>query len=115
MGNKTRAPMPPEARAKQFMPFAALKGFEEALSLQEKKNQQKAALDEEEIEKINRMLNKLTVGDEAKLICFRAGRYTPVNGTVRQINEHRQFLELDDTRIYFDDILKIEDVASGFS
>ena len=107
--NKTRAKMPPEARAKQFMPFAALKGFEEALSLQENTKQQKAALDEEEIEKINRQLNRLTVGDEAKLVYFYAGRYTPLNGTVKQIDAHRQFLELDDKRVYFDDILKIGD------
>ena len=100
--------MPPEARAKQFMPFAALKGFEEALSLQETMKQPKAALDEEEIEKINRSLNKLAVGDEARLVYYYAGRYTPVNGTVKQIDAHRQFLELDGRRIYFDDILKFE-------
>ena len=110
MGSETRAKMPPEARAKQFMPFAALKGFEAALSLQEKKTQQKAALDEEEVEKINRILNKLTVGDEAKLIYSRAGRYTPAGGTVRLINEQRQYLELDETRIFFDDILKFEEI-----
>ena len=100
--------MPPEARAKQFMPFAALRGFEEALSLRENRRQQKAELDEEEIEKINRRLNKLSVGDETRLICFYAGRYTPVNGVVRQIDVHKQFLELDGRRIYFDDILKFE-------
>ncbi len=100
--------MPPETRAKQFMPFAALKGFEEALCLQEMQIQQKAALDEEEIAKINRELNKLAVGDETRLLYYYAGRYTPVNGTVRQIDEHRQFLELDDRRIFFDDILKFE-------
>ena len=100
--------MPPEARAKQFMPFAALKGFEEALCLQEMQVQQKAALDEEEISKINRELNKLAVGDETRLVYYYAGRYTPVNGTVRLIDGHRQFLELDDRRIFFDDILRFE-------
>ena len=105
---KTRAKMPPEARAKQFAPFAALKGFEEALSLQEAQKQQKAALDEEEIEKINRQLNKLTVGDETRLVYFYAGRYTPVNGTVRLIDEHKQYLELDGRRVYFDDILRFD-------
>ena len=105
---ETRAKMPPEARAKQFMPFAALKGFEEALSLQEASGQQKVSLDEEEIEKINRRLNKLTVGDETRLVYFCSGQYTPVNGAVKRIDAHRQFLELDGRRIYFDDILKFE-------
>lgn len=102
----TRAKMPRETRAKQFMPFAALKGFEEALSKQEGFCQQRAALDDEEVEKINKALMKLTVGDEARLVYFYAGRYTPVNGTVTQIDPHRQYLELDDRRVHFDDILK---------
>lgn len=106
--SKIRAKMPPEARAKQFMPFAALKGFEEALSLRERRFQQKAALDEEEIEKIDRILNKLSVGDETRLIYFYQGTYTPLNGTVKEINAQRQYLELEDTRVYFDDILKFE-------
>ena len=100
--------MPNEARAKQFMPFAALKGFEEALSLQEQKFQQKAALDEEEIEKINRVLNKLSVGDKTRLIYFYEGRYTPVNGEIKNIDPHRQYLEIGEMRIYFEDILKFE-------
>ena len=101
--------MPPEARAKQFMPFAALKGFEEALSLQENVRQQKAALDEEEIEKINRQLMKLTAGDSARLVYFYQGRYTPLNGRVQAIDANRQFLEMDGKRVYFDDILKFYD------
>ena len=100
--------MPNEARAKQFMPFAALKGVEEALRLQEQKFQQKAALDEEEIEKINRILNKLNVGDETRLIYFYEGSYTPVNGEIKKIDPHRQYLEIGDARIYFDDILRFE-------
>ena len=104
----TRAKMPPQARAKQFMAFDALKGFEEALSLQEKKYQQKAALDEEEIEKINRILNRLRVGDETRLIYFYEGLYTPVNGRITKIDPQRQYLEIGDARVCFDDILKFE-------
>ena len=100
--------MPPEARAKQFMPFAALKGFEDALSLQEKKYQQKATLDEEEIEKINRALNRLNVGDETRLVYFYEGRYTPINGEVKAIDPRRQYLEIGGARVYFEDILKFE-------
>ena len=38
-----RQKMPPGQRAKQFMPFAALKGLEEALARQEKKAAEKKA------------------------------------------------------------------------
>ena len=106
--NKTRPKMPPEARAKQFMPFAALGGLEEALSLREQSAEQRAALDEEEIEKIDRILRRLCVGDDTRLIFFYKGHYTPVNGTVQCINEQRQYLELDGKRVYFADILRFE-------
>lgn len=36
MANKPRSKMPIEDRAKQFMPFAALKGLPEALAAKEK-------------------------------------------------------------------------------
>ncbi len=35
MASKPKAPMPAAERAKQFLPFAALKGFQEALEKQE--------------------------------------------------------------------------------
>jgi hypothetical protein len=98
--------MPRAARAKQFMPFAALGGLEEALRLREQSAEERAALDEEEIEKIDRILRRLCVGDETRLVFFYKGHYTPVNGVVQCINEQRQYLELDGKRIYFEDILK---------
>ena len=98
--------MPPEARAKQFMPFAALGGLEEALSRKELREQQKAELGEEEIQKIDRTLRRLTVGDRATLVYFYRGSYVPVTGSVTFIDPLRQVLLLDDTRIPFEDILK---------
>lgn len=104
--NKTRAKMPAEVRAKQFMPFSALSGLELALSEKEARHQQKVQLDGEEIEKINRALQKLSVGSETGLICFYNGIYTPVNGKVTKLNNIRQYLEIDGIRVYFDDILR---------
>lgn len=40
--NKVHAKMSPEDRAKQFMPFAALKGYEEALRRAEIENEKMA-------------------------------------------------------------------------
>ena len=98
--------MPPEARAKQFMPFAALGGLEEALSKKERREQPKPALDEEEIQKIDRMLNRLAVGDATKLVYFYEGSYVPVSGDVTFIDPRRQTLYVGDTRVPFEDILK---------
>lgn len=104
--NKTRAKMPREARAKQFMPFSALNGLELALGEKEVRNQKKAQLDGEEIEKINRALQKLSVGDKTGLVYFYAGIYTPISGKVTKLNSIKQYLEIDGIRVYFDDILR---------
>ena len=104
--SKTRAKMPPEARAKQFMPFSALSGLELALSERETRKQQKAQLDGEEIDKIDRELRKLTGGNETGVVCFYDGIYTPVKGRVTKIDSIKKFIEIDGLRIYFDDILK---------
>ena len=42
MATKNRTPMPVSERAKQFMPFAALKGYEEALRAKEREVEQNA-------------------------------------------------------------------------
>lgn len=104
--NKIRAKMPREARAKQFMPFSALNGLELALGKKEARNQQKAQLDGEEIEKINRALQKLSVGDETGLVCFYDGIYTPLKGKITKLDDIKQYLEIDGIRVYFDDILR---------
>ena len=44
MASKPKAPMPAAERAKQFMPFAALKGFEEALERKENAAEPSAAV-----------------------------------------------------------------------
>lgn len=47
MANRPRSRMPIEDRAKQFMPFAALKGLPEALAAKEKAVAPKTGLSEE--------------------------------------------------------------------
>ena len=54
MNSQKRRKMPVEDRAKQFMPFDALKGFREALAekeklVEEKKSAERAELTEEEL------------------------------------------------------------------
>lgn len=46
-GNNVHIKMTPEERAKQFMPFAALKGYEEALRAKEKEMEEKAEPEKE--------------------------------------------------------------------
>ena len=54
-------------RAKQFIPFDALKGLQEALREKEIEYTQKIDLAEEEIEKISEKLQSLEIGDNVTL------------------------------------------------
>ena len=48
-----------EERAKQFMPFGALKGYPEALARREKKPLPRRELSEEALEELNRKENRI--------------------------------------------------------
>ncbi|MBQ6419493.1 MAG: hypothetical protein IJK02_00305 [Clostridia bacterium] len=107
MENVVRPKMPPAQRAKQFMPFAAVKGLEEALALQEIERQEKVEPDAGVVEAINRALTRLSVGEQVQVCYFCKGSYTQAVGSVTAINEHRQYLEVDGARVYFEDIHSI--------
>ena len=49
MASKPKAPMPPAERAKQFLPFAALKGLQEALAEKERGDTEEPAKEEDKL------------------------------------------------------------------
>ena len=68
-------------RAKQFLPFAALKGFEEALRKKEKELESisKYSLSEDRIDNIIRKLNSITNNDLVSIKYFNNNRYISNN------------------------------------
>lgn len=69
-----------EERAKQFMPFAALKGYPEALARREKKPLPRRELSEESLEELNRRLRQLTPGDWVEVLYYIQGEYRTFSG-----------------------------------
>ena len=55
-----------ENRAKQFMPFAAVKGYEEALRAKEKITVEKIEYSEEEKEELDFELQQIDIADYAE-------------------------------------------------
>ena len=68
-----RAKMSREDRAKQFMPFAALKGYPEALHLKEKIIVPKREVSEEYGEELDRELHEIHRGDMVTVTYFCRG------------------------------------------
>ena len=110
--------MPLADRAAQFLPFAALTGYEaevkEAARLTDRRiepsEELRAALDE----KLQQLVHALPKQPEASFTCFlpdpfkEGGQYVTVRGRVRRIDSfQRAVLLTDGTRISMEDILDI--------
>lgn len=108
MASKPKNKMPIEERAKQFMPFAALRGLPDALAAKEKVLVPKVELSPEMEEELDRRMHLLTKGKMATVIYFQKGEYIKITGLVARIDETSRLLQIVNTKIQFEDILQIE-------
>ena len=97
-----------EERAKQFMPFDALKGLSDALRLKEYEVERisKGDLNEEKILEISKVLQDIKKTSIIKLKYFSNGHYLNYCGKV-EIDIVKQTLKFDKTAINFNDIMDI--------
>lgn len=95
-------------RAKQFVPFAALKGFEEALRAKEKIIVPKIELTEESLQELNRKLMCIEKKDMITVVYYCQDEYVKVTGMVTRIDAYARVLRVVNTKIPFSDICKIE-------
>lgn len=102
-----RGGMSPRDRAKQFMPFAALKGYEEALRRKEKITVPKAELSEERGEELDRTLRQVRKNDMVTVIYFCDGEYLKVTGMASRIDGTARLLKVVDTKIPFEDLYDV--------
>ena len=95
-------------RAKQFMPFAALKGYPEALRKKEKVVVPKVEVSEEYAEVLDGKLRRVRKNDMITIVYFSNGEYLKKTGKVSRIDETARVLKIVNTKIGFDDIYDIE-------
>ncbi len=107
-------------RAAQFLPFAALSGYEALVNDTVRQKQKRPELSEEEIEQINRKLKRLSLKDgNEKQVSVRyvlesltGGEVSILSreGSVTRVDAERGILVLGgESAIFFGDILSIED------
>lgn len=108
MGSRPKTKMPREERAKQFMPFAALKGLDEALAAKEKIVVPKKELSEEMLSELDRKINEVKKGNIVTVVYYFRDEYLKIQGIVARIDESARILQIVNTKIPFDDILEIE-------
>ena len=107
-----RAKMTGEERAKQFMPFAALKGFEESLRAVEKIVVEKKELTEDKKQELDEIFAELDVRDMVNIIYYDKDCYLKKSGMVSKIDIDSGFIKVVNTKIRFEDIYDIVKVAN---
>ena len=99
--------MPRSERAKQFMPFSALKGLEEALAEREKVITPKKELAEDMAAELNRKLYLLREKRNICLTYFCDGDYRQVSGQA-VLDQTDSTLKIGTQKVALADILTIE-------
>lgn len=94
-------------RAKQFMPFDALKGFREAIKEKEKQVENRISMDEDNINKINKVLSKLKVGLRIKVTYYEEYRYISKVMNIKKLSFQSGKIIINNNVIYFDDLKDI--------
>lgn len=101
-------------RAKQFMPFAALKGFEEALEAAAKPIYDRVILGEDAQQELDAALRALRVGDEIRLTYYEETKYISRTGRVDRIDKNRKLLFLSGLPVPIEDIIALTAIPYSF-
>lgn len=97
-------PISDDKRARIFMPFSALKGFEEAIRQKEHIVVDKKILSEDENENIDFKIKQLKKNMMVEVIYYEKDEYIKLTGVVTKIDIENRFLVIVKKKIMFDSI-----------
>lgn len=108
-----------ENRAKQFMPFDAMKGLAEALKDREEKHSRvsKHGVSEEDAEQMSETLNKVEKGSKVFIEFYANFHDCEAEGMITEINRPYRFFRIhrignsDEEKISFEDLYSIQVVG----
>lgn len=95
-------------RAKQFMPFDALKGFNEALREKEKVYDRRVVLAEDKVDEINKILSSIKINDYIEITYYSDGKYNVNRLKVKKLAFKVNKLYINDKVIYFKDLKDVK-------
>ena len=95
-------------RAKEFMPFYALKGFKDVLKKVEKIKGDKKELSEDIFSELNDKLKFLKNGDYVILEHFNDIDYIKTKGIVKKVDYTNKVIYVDNSMVCLDDIIYID-------
>lgn len=95
-------------RAKQFIPFDALKGLKEALREKEKIYCEKKELTDEEIKQLNQILLDVKKRDIVSAKYFANNEYLEIKGMVSSFEFALKEITIIKTKLKFDDLIELK-------
>lgn len=110
MGKKPKYKMTASERAKQFMPFSALTGFEQAIAKVEEQYYQdkRRILSESEREALDQTLAQLIKGDQITVQYYNTVNIEFICGKLNKIDDIENCLLIGEDKISIKDIISIE-------
>ncbi len=108
MPKKPQTKMPISERAKQFMPFAAVKGYHEALAKKEHITVPKNELTDDMAELLDYSLKSIQRGNVITVVYYHEKEYIKICGMAAKIDNEAKTLTVVDRIINFEDIINIE-------
>ena len=94
-------------RARQFMPFAALRGYYEMVDEASRPPEPRRELSADELELLDAALLKLERGSLARVTHYDGERYVTSEGIVTGVDTAQRELTVVKTKIPFDDISEL--------
>ena len=96
------------SRAKQFLPFDALKGFQEAINEKQIKYDDKKELTEESYIRLEEEWNKIDEESIVRIKYYKNKKYVDIQGKVTNIDYVRKRIKVNEENINICDIIDIE-------
>ena len=107
MANRPKSPMPIAERAKQFLPFAAVKGLPEALAKKEKVTEKKVEMTEALAMALDEKIRCIHKGDRVTVTYYDRDAYVKFTGAVDHIDPIFRTLQIEAVQIEIDGIRDI--------
>lgn len=101
--------MPRAMRAKQFAPFDALKGLQDALRLKEYQHEKilKGDMTEEKASELSDVLVNMKKGDVVKVMYFEDEHEKKIEGVIKLLIDE-QAIQIEKKKISLDQVIDIE-------
>lgn len=97
-------------RARQFMPFAALKGHHELARSKERIPEPSRTMTEDRALELSQIIASLQKGDMARVTHYEGDAYVVTTGIVSEVVEAHHLLRIVRKPIYFEDIFAVETI-----